>query len=626
MAFIAAYCFSNTEIRYSVVNKKLFAIVVAGLFVLGFTGLASNGAIPRTYATVEDMIAWCTGMPSEATVSGSTCTLTGSVTMSIDVRINIGETLNITTGSIYINPAVTLAVDSGGILAISGSVSTYVDINNQGIIINAGAINVENTTSVGIFNNAQGIITNDAVGIITISNTVCGSYVSGITNDNIFTNYGTINVENTASIGIMSDGFASSPGFINAGNITISKGGPCSQGIQNYYAIINSGTINVDNSAGTGVYNVAIITLTASGTINVENSGGRGIFNYVDPNSGATGAITNSGKINVNSTGYVGVENYGGFFTNAATGIITIRGGDVTISGNQYVFDNAGTMTNYGTINIYESGTCPTNDFCYGFQSVGTLINYGGINLESATSCSGGGSCYSFFNVIALFNVCGASINIGSSDLFYNIGTITNSGSLTGHISGTQPVQSTSCITEQGSSTVTISSGGASTDQTSTGISIVISGSLAADGTSVLINTEDLSSQEPGVSVSGLSSASYYDVQIFGITDGTATICITTSSTSGLTMQYWDGSAWVSASHITTSANQVCGNIPDSALTGTNIAIGQPFAVPTPEFPFGTLLAVFVPIAALALFVKQKEKSRGPAQRLAGRFRLDSEE
>jgi hypothetical protein len=64
-------------------------------------------------------------------------------------------------------------------------------------------------------------------------------------------------------------------------------------------------------------------------------------------------------------------------------------------------------------------------------------------------------------------------------------------------------------------------------------------------------------------------------VNVQGISDGTATVCITNSGVlCQTTMQYWNGAQWVMAADVVVSLNTICGDIPVSALTGTPIAIG----------------------------------------------------
>jgi len=122
----------------------------------------------------------------------------------------------------------------------------------------------------------------------------------------------------------------------------------------------------------------------------------------------------------------------------------------------------------------------------------------------------------------------------------------------------------------------TLQGGAAMEDQTPlTGVSVSIVGSTAPDGTSVAIATTTLSGVSTDVVQVGTNPAAYYDVNVQGISDGTATICITNSGVLGQTMmQYWNGAQWVMATDVVVSGNTICGNIPVSALTGTPIAIG----------------------------------------------------
>jgi hypothetical protein len=129
------------------------------------------------------------------------------------------------------------------------------------------------------------------------------------------------------------------------------------------------------------------------------------------------------------------------------------------------------------------------------------------------------------------------------------------------------------------SSTVTLSGSGEGSFASSlTGVTVTISGSTAS--ASVFIVPQVLSSQSSGVGTLSLSNGKFFDVAISGVTTGTAQVCVTDSSADSETiLQYWSGSAWVTASGITVAGTTVCGNIPVSALQGTNIGAGDP--VPT---------------------------------------------
>jgi hypothetical protein len=175
---------------------------------------------------------------------------------------------------------------------------------------------------------------------------------------------------------------------------------------------------------------------------------------------------------------------------------------------------------------------------------------------------------------------------------------------------------------------VTISNGQATADQTSvTGISVTITGSGSGNGTPVGISTRDLSSLSTGVGTVNLGDAKYYDVLVTGITDGNANVCINyASATSSTTMQYWSGSTWTSASNIKVNGGTICGQIPVSALKGTNIAIGTLVQGVSPG-PFGgsnlvliiagIIVAAMVVVAAVIL-LRRKGRATLSAQPITG--------
>jgi len=182
------------------------------------------------------------------------------------------------------------------------------------------------------------------------------------------------------------------------------------------------------------------------------------------------------------------------------------------------------------------------------------------------------------------------------------------------------------------SSTVTLSgSGGGSFASSLTGITVTVSGSTG--GASVFIVPEVLSSQSSGVGTLSLSNGKFFDVAISGVTAGTATVCVPDASADSITvLQYWSGSAWVTASGITVTGTTVCGNIPVSALQGTNLGAGDQIPTKATAFPAvhqtpvgGTLLpsvglTVLVPWAIVlsllgglsveAFRIKRREKRR----------------
>ena len=162
----------------------------------------------------------------------------------------------------------------------------------------------------------------------------------------------------------------------------------------------------------------------------------------------------------------------------------------------------------------------------------------------------------------------------------------------------------------------TISGGSASIDETSsTGVSVAVNDPSAADGTPVFITTNEFTGTPPGTAQVALTPAAYYDINIQGISGGTATVCITNSDVTGQTiMKYWDGAQWEDANNIMVSGDTVCGDIPVSALTGTPVAIGPPsvgfaqltvvsaYGTPTPASgpytPGTTIVASVTPVVA----------------------------
>jgi PKD repeat protein len=155
-------------------------------------------------------------------------------------------------------------------------------------------------------------------------------------------------------------------------------------------------------------------------------------------------------------------------------------------------------------------------------------------------------------------------------------------------------------------SSLTITSGAATADQTSTtGISVQITGSAATDGTPIGVNSRDLTSPNSRTAAN-LSGAKYYDVAVSGISSGNAKICIGYGSeSSGTTMQYWNGTAWTSATGVTAQGASVCGLIPVPDLKSTSIVVGIPVqAVPSqPNNSNLTLLIVAIIVAAAVLGV-----------------------
>ena len=160
-------------------------------------------------------------------------------------------------------------------------------------------------------------------------------------------------------------------------------------------------------------------------------------------------------------------------------------------------------------------------------------------------------------------------------------------------------------------------SGGLTANQSSTtGISVTITGSTEPFGLPVDVTTETLSEPNSGVPAPDLPGPAYYDVFVAGTLSGNAQVCIRSrTAVSSTTMQYWTGATWTNASDIRLNAGTVCGTIPVSALTGTNLVLGTPKPTIIGLDPMMFYIIVGVIVAAvvtisIALVARRGERSR----------------
>jgi hypothetical protein len=348
-----------------------------------------------------------------------------------------------------------------------------------------------------------------------------------------------------------------------------------------------------------------------TGTVTFAQSGSGSV------NFSTSSCTLSSGSCSVTVTGAVaGSSNiqavYSGDTSNAGSeGVasLTITGASVSTHVSLSCSPSSMNVATFASCTVTVTGTSPSGSVTFstssrsGFFTPSTRI----CTLNSA------GTCSIVYTDIASSNTTAVISGSYPGD--------TQNTAATGTFSLT--IVKPSIILATATSSVTIDSGTAAADQTSTtGISVTITGSTATNGTPAAIDTQDLGSLSPGVGTVSLSGAKYYDVVVSGISSGSAKVCVSDSSaTSATTMQYWTGTAWTSASTVTVNGGTVCGSIPVSALTGTNVAIGNTIqsapAQPTilglnpPLFYeiIGTIVAVIV-IASAALVLRQRGRTK----------------
>jgi hypothetical protein len=174
-------------------------------------------------------------------------------------------------------------------------------------------------------------------------------------------------------------------------------------------------------------------------------------------------------------------------------------------------------------------------------------------------------------------------------------------------------------VNASNTSSVTLTQGIASVDDSSTtGVSVSISGLAGIPKVSVTTQTLNApSSAVQNYSTSG--GALYFDVSIKlppGTTappGATSTVSFTSSIVSSDSkLNYWNGVAWVSVNNLSVSGNTISGDVPVSALTGTNFVIAAPLSwiySSTPLYVLvGAVVAVGIVVVSWSIWSKRKER------------------
>ena len=152
------------------------------------------------------------------------------------------------------------------------------------------------------------------------------------------------------------------------------------------------------------------------------------------------------------------------------------------------------------------------------------------------------------------------------------------------------------------------------TDSSTADVSVT-GGVLSAAGVCPSMNIEDTFTTVPSEASSPapVTSPNYYDLSITGLSAGTATLCITGSLvTSTTTMMYWNGNMWVSASSITVVGDEICGQIPVTALDtpSTPVVIGTGTTTASvPQFGSPAIAIAALGLVAIAILSRKLKPS-----------------
>ena len=158
----------------------------------------------------------------------------------------------------------------------------------------------------------------------------------------------------------------------------------------------------------------------------------------------------------------------------------------------------------------------------------------------------------------------------------------------------------TAATSAESSSTSTSSGGTATADQQATGVDVGVSG--APENTPITLLSADLQSQPPSTGILSINGLGFYDVEISGITTGTANVCIYNAGvTASTVLEYYSGGSWLSATGVVdTPGVSTCGNIPVAALNGTPVVFGNPLATTTATVSCTSPVTVGAPSACSA--------------------------
>jgi len=432
----------------------------AGTFNWSGQGISGNGTINNNNVFNILTTASFTLIPlinNNATLNKSTTSLT-----ILQGGCNNSGTVNITSGTLNVNPTSGSYTSSGAFNVSSGSTLTIgsssgVTVQNiNGSVSGAGTVtynggtvnfgpsasynvsNITNVTSGTV--NYSGTMTLTNLGTLSIASSALVNFASGLTigamgatltcaaggtvNFNTGKTYTFNQIDLGGTIGGSDSIFVNSVfnwtnGTINTSSVVILKNGATATvnnaGVFLGGKLINNGTFNWVtsgiNSNGTfinnNVFNVNT-TSASSFSPNVINNGT--VNKSTSSNNPFINSFTNNGSININ------------------TGGLTINSGSST--GTIALANNTTLTVNNGIFNVTGAITIPVNSFINGNGTLNlnmaSLVNDGSIatsivQFDSITNLSGAGS---FNNSGGLYFLNGCNVTLGSNHQFRYISVI----------------------------------------------------------------------------------------------------------------------------------------------------------------------------------------------------------
>lgn len=328
---------------------------------------------------------------------------------------------------------------NAGNISISGAKGIGFNITGAAKAENTGTFNIDNK-AVGVnISHANAEFINGEEGKITVTGGTGILQTAGTV-----TNLGSINVSAGATgLDLQGGSFENTATITNEGKINISSTKDNYTGIDNKGTINNSGEIKVNASGENGVgiqLNADNATLTSTGTITVEAGTGVKVSKgtFINEEKGqitvkkgtgiyqAGGTLTNNGTVTVEGgNGFItakgNLTNTGTITVNNGNGIVQ-RGGEITntgkisVAGGTGVKVSNGTFTNSGSINISQ-GAIGLDLQGGKFENTGTITNDGEMNLSSTLTQKGTVTN----NGKVTINVAGSGAGINQST-----GTFTN--------------------------------------------------------------------------------------------------------------------------------------------------------------------------------------------------------